>query len=231
MEFARTKKQLYVRAFLNEKEVENLDLGARLADDYSLTHKASFVNKPFPRKPFNPQLNFTPHSRQFSPQSKSYSLQSGPKSNPSNPSDNSSHSFTSKPRFSVENKCQSPLSKPICNYCKQSGHIISECIALKRKSEKERQESPKPTGLTSLRLKPQSSFQDENPILAKTSETDAAITLRDVSYNARWFWTTIRYGPMTTAYLCWTTGYGFKMTDLGFWTTVERGNTHRRRRK
>ena len=28
------------------------------------------------------------------------------------------------------------------------------------------------------------------------------ITLRDVSYNARWFWTTIRYGPMTTAYLC-----------------------------
>ena len=56
-------------------------------------------------------------------------------------------------------------------------------------------------------------------------------TLRDVSYNARWFWTTIRYGPMTTAYLCWTTGNGFKMTDLGFWTTVERGNTHRRRRK
>ena len=35
------------------------------------------------------------------------------------------------------------------------------------------------------------------------------ITLRDVSYNARWFWTTIRYGPMTTAYLCWTTGNGF----------------------
>ena len=38
-------------------------------------------------------------------------------------------------------------------------------------------------------------------------------TLRDVSYNARWFWTTICYGPMTTAYLCWTTGNGFKMTD------------------
>ena len=34
-------------------------------------------------------------------------------------------------------------------------------------------------------------------------------TLRDVSYNARWFWTTIRYRPMTTAYLCWTTGNGF----------------------
>ena len=59
-----------VRAFLNEKEVENLDLAARLADDYSLTQKASFVNKPFPRKPVNPQLKFTPQSRPFSPQSK-----------------------------------------------------------------------------------------------------------------------------------------------------------------
>ena len=54
---------------------------------------------------------------------------------------------------------------------------MSECIALKRKREKERQESPKPTGLTSLRLKPQSSIQDENPILAKTSETDAVMEI------------------------------------------------------
>ena len=86
-----------VRVFLNEKEVENLDVAARLADDYSLTHKTSFVNKPFPRKPFNPQLKFTPQSRPFIPQSKPHFPQSGPKSNPSNPSDNSSHSFTPKP--------------------------------------------------------------------------------------------------------------------------------------
>ena len=46
-----------VRAFLNENEVQNLDLEARLADDYSLTHKASFVNKAFHRKTFNPQKN------------------------------------------------------------------------------------------------------------------------------------------------------------------------------
>ena len=125
-----------VRAFLNEKEVENLDVAARLADNYSLTHKTYFVNKPFPRKPFNPKLKFTPQSRPFIPQSKPYSPQSGPKSNLSNPSDNSSHLFTPKPRFSGENKGQSPLSQPICNYCKQSGHIISKCIALKRKREK-----------------------------------------------------------------------------------------------
>ena len=152
-----------------------MDLAARLADDYSLTHKASFVNKPFPRKPFNPQSKFTPQSRPFSPQSKPYSPQSGPKSNPSNPSDTSSHSFTPKPKFSGENKGQNPLSQPFCNYCKRSGHIISECLSLKRK--KENQEGPKPIGLTSLRLKPQSSIQDENPISAKTSETDSVMEI------------------------------------------------------
>ena len=46
------------------------------------------------------------------------------------------------------------------------------------------------------------------PIFFKAFGSDKS-TLRDVSYNARWFWTTIRYGPMTTAYLCWTTGDGF----------------------
>ena len=164
-----------VKSFLDEKEVETLDLAARLADDYSLTHKASFVNKPFPRKPFNPQSKFTPQSRPFSPQSKPYSPQSGPKSNPSNPFDNSSHSVTPKPKFSGENKGQNPLSQPFCNYCKRSGHINSECLSLKRK--KENQEGPKPTGLTSLRLKPQSSIQDENPISAKTSETDSVMEI------------------------------------------------------
>ena len=126
----------YVRAFLNEKDVENLDLGARQTDDYSLTHKAFFV-KPFLRKPFNPQLKFTPQSKPYSPQSKPCSFQSGPKSNPINPNDNSSHSFAPKPKFSFENKGQSPLSQPISNYYKQSGHNISECVVLKRKRERE----------------------------------------------------------------------------------------------
>ena len=97
-----------IKSFLDEKEVETLDLAARLADDYSLTHKASFLNKPFPRKPFNPQSKFTPQSRPFNPQSKPYSPQSGPKSNPSNPSDTSSHSFTPKPNFLVKTKVKIP---------------------------------------------------------------------------------------------------------------------------
>ena len=147
-----------VKAFLNEREVENLETAARLADDYALTHKASFVNKPYPRKPYNHQ------SKQITPQSKPYSPQSGPKANPSNPTDNSSP----KPKFSSENKGQNPLSQPICNYCKKTGHIISECLALKRKKERENLDSAKPTGLTSLKAKPQSCIQEENPILTRT---------------------------------------------------------------
>ena len=147
-----------VKAFLNEREVENLETAARLADDYALTHKASFVNKPYPRKPYNPQ------SKQITPQSKPYSPQSGPKTNPSNPTDN----YSPKPKFSSENKGQNPLSQPICNYCKKTGHIISECLALKRKKERENIDSAKPTGLTSLKAKPQSCIQEENPILTRT---------------------------------------------------------------
>ena len=140
-----------IKSFLDEKQVETLEAAARLANDYALSHKASFVNKPIPTKQFSPQ--------------------SGSKSNPSNPTFNSSHTFTPKPKPSNENKGQNPLSRPICNYCKQSGHVISECLTLKRKREK--QEGPKPTSLTSLPSKPQSCVNDQICIQAKASETDS----------------------------------------------------------
>ena len=57
-----------VKSFLDEREVETLDVAARLADDYALTHKVSFVNKPY-KKPFNPQFKpNTPQSKPFNPQ-------------------------------------------------------------------------------------------------------------------------------------------------------------------
>ena len=85
VEFARTKEQLFDRwcssmkigsdheklrqlmlveefkscinsSFLDEKQVETLEAAARLADDYALTHKVSFINKSNPsRRPFFPQ--------------------------------------------------------------------------------------------------------------------------------------------------------------------------------
>lgn len=97
---------------LRRKKNGTLEKAVRLADSYTLTHKVSFVNKTYPRKPFNPPS--VPKS--------SISLQSGyfnqniPKTKPP-----------------IENKGHSPLSQPICNYCKQSGHIVPDCPVLKGK--------------------------------------------------------------------------------------------------
>ena len=141
-----------VKSFLDEKEVETLEKAARLADDYTLTHKVSFVSKANPRKPFYPTSGHKP----------SPSFQSG-----------NSNQNAPKPKPPGENKGHNPLSQPICNYCKQSGHIVSDCPVSKRKREK--QEGPKPTGLTSLKLTPQSCVKDQTPVQAKVPETDSVM--------------------------------------------------------
>ena len=38
------------KSFLDEKQVETLEAAARLADDYALTHKVSFINKSNPSR-------------------------------------------------------------------------------------------------------------------------------------------------------------------------------------
>ena len=93
-----------IKSFLDEKQVEILEAAARLADDYALTHKVSFINKSNPsRRPFFPH--------------------SGSKHSPSNPPGSHSQTITPKPKPSGENKDQNPLSQPICNYCKRTGYI------------------------------------------------------------------------------------------------------------
>ena len=145
-----------IKSFLDEKQVETLEAAARLAGDYALTHKISFINKSNPsRRPFFPH--------------------SGSKHSPSNPPGSHSQTITPKSKPSGENKDQNPLSQPICNYCKRAGHIISECLHLKRKKEK--QEGLKPTGLTSLRSKPQSCVKEEDPIQTERPETDSVMEI------------------------------------------------------
>ena len=145
-----------IKSFLDEKQVETSKAAARLAADYALTHKVSFINKSNPsRRPFFPQ--------------------SGSKHSPTSPSGGYSQTFTPKPKSSGKNKDQNPLSQPICNYCKKTGHIISECLHLKRKKEK--QEGLKPTGLTSLRSKPQSCVKEEDPTQTERSETDSVMEI------------------------------------------------------
>ena len=123
-----------VKTFLDEKQVETLEEAARLADDYYFTHKVSFIAKP---KPTSSHL-----------QNKFMS---------DNSSGMPSQSNTPKPNSTSETKSQYPLSRPTCNYCKKPGHLVSECLKLKRKLESD---EAKPTGLPlldqghSLLLKP-----------------------------------------------------------------------------
>ena len=91
-----------VKTFLDEKQVETLEETARLADDYYLTHKVSFIAKP---KPTSSQ-----------PQNK---FMSG------NSSGMPSQFNTPKPNSTSETKSQYPLSRPTCNYCKKPGHLVS----------------------------------------------------------------------------------------------------------
>ena len=68
---------------------------------------------------------------------------------------------------------QNPLSPPICNYYKQSSQCNVRVLDFEEKESKK--EGSKPTGLTSLRSKPQSCVKDQIPIQAKISETDSAM--------------------------------------------------------
>ena len=121
-----------VKTFLDEKQVETLE-EARLADDYYLTHKVSFIAKPRPTSS-HPQNKFMSGNSSGMP----------------------SQSNTPKPNSTSETKSQYPLSRPTCNYCKKPGHLVSECLKLKRKLESD---EAKPTGLTTLRPRPQSSIK------------------------------------------------------------------------
>ena len=124
-----------VKTFLDEKQVETLE-AARLADDYYLTHKVSFIAKQKPTSS-HPQNKFLSGNSSGVP----------------------SQSNTPKPNSTSETKSQYPLSRPTYNYCKKRGHLVSECLKLKRKLESD---DAKPTGLTTLRPRPQSSINQYN---------------------------------------------------------------------
>ena len=142
-----------VKTFLDEKQVETLEEAARLADDYYLTHKVSFIAKPKPTSS-HPQNKFMSGNSSGMP----------------------SQSNTPKSNSTSETKIQYPLSRPTCNYCKKPGHLVSECLKLKRKLECD---EAKPTGLTTLRPKPQSSINPfpNKPWFLRVSSTSFFKTL------------------------------------------------------
>ncbi|MDA3086465.1 RNase H-like domain-containing protein [Campylobacter sp. CS_ED1] len=127
-----------IKSFLDEKQVETLDEAARLADDYSLTHKTSFVNK---------TTSFRPHSH----------------SRPSPVATPSPVKSSSEPnnRSRVDYKDHNPTSKLMCSYCRKPGHLVSNCYKLKNRNHNVG--DMKPTGFTTLSVKPQS-YVEQNKV-------------------------------------------------------------------
>ena len=140
-----------VKTFLNEKQVETLEKAARLADDYYLTHKVSFIAKPKPTSS-HPQNKFMSGNSSGMP----------------------SQSNTPKPNSASETKSQYPLSRPTCNYCKKPCHLVSECLKLKRKFERD---EAKPTGLTTLRPRPQSSIKTNTIDIITKPKSDSTMEI------------------------------------------------------
>ena len=133
-----------VKTFLCEKQEETLEEAARLADDYYLTHKVSFIAKPKPTSS-HPQNKFM-----------------------------SGQTNTPKPNSTSETKSQYPLSRPTCNYCKKPGHLVSECLKLKRKLERD---EAKPTGLTTFRPRPQSSNKTNTTDIVTKPKSDSTMEI------------------------------------------------------
>ena len=140
-----------VKTFLDEKQVETSKEAAHLADDYYLTHKVSFIAKPKPTSS-HPQNKFTSGNSSGMPR----------------------QSNTPKPNSTSETKIQYPLSRLTCNYCKKPGHIVSECLKLKRKSERD---EAKPTGLTTLRPRPQSSIKTNTIDIVTKPKSDSTMEI------------------------------------------------------
>ena len=128
-----------IRTFLDEQKADTLENASRLADDYALTHKTSFVSKP--------SQSFGRNVRSF----ENSSLGRSPVSQPQK-SDRvvSPKVESSSPRSPSQSSAQdkSLSNAPICRYCKKEGHIMSECYKLKHTRRSGHNDS-KPTGFIS----------------------------------------------------------------------------------
>jgi len=143
-----------VRTFIDEQKAETLEKAARLADDYSLTHKDSFVGKP--HQSFSPSRQ-NPSSSSLGSSLPGSTRNIGKEDSRRDKGDNGSCSG-SRIKLSISNSKpplpKRPFNSVVCNYCKKEGHVLSDCLKLKRKQQG--QNESKPTGLiTSSRSIPQ----------------------------------------------------------------------------
>ena len=130
-----------VRTFIDEQKAETLEDAARLADEFSLSHKVTFVEKP--KRPY-PLLDQdpppTPHW--FGNQRSHHSEDPRRKQNPANNSANRSNFSWSRQNKTTTSKPFKPLT---CFYCRRDGHMISSCPEKLKMARQQYNAEPRPT--------------------------------------------------------------------------------------
>lgn len=142
-----------VRTFIDKQKAETLEDAARLADEFSLSHKVTFVDKPL--RPSCTSPSQVPHStsprwpgNQRRPQSDEWYR----KRNPGNTLAN--RGYNSEPPRQNKNMPNKPIKTIPCYYCRKDGHMISNCPEKWRMTRQQHSVEPRPTGFiaTSLSL-------------------------------------------------------------------------------
>ena len=134
------------RIFLNEQNPKTLSEAARLADNFSLTHKFAVKTNPHPFSQRNTQNTLDgkqTHSSRFSSRFPNNYAQGR-----QNLQGNGSQTKQNFQSMQYQGKQYSPgnsaFRQVICDYCKRKGHTKSECYLLKSNRP-----PPKPTGILS----------------------------------------------------------------------------------
>lgn len=165
-----------VRTFINEQRAETLEDAARLADEFSLSHKVNFMEKP--RQP-NSRFQPPSVSRWVGSQRSKQNDGAPPKQNPGNHFTNRSSSTSPRQNRFVPNK---PIKPPTCYYCRKEGHLISSCPEKWRPAQKYGVES-KPNGFVA---KPSPSFSESECTPPRFSrEKTQTISTNDVSGSSK----------------------------------------------
>ena len=113
-----------IRTFLDDQKADTLENASRLADDYALTHKSSFVSRPLQsygrnvRTSDNSNVNKSHVSQPYrSDRATGQKVES---------SSSRSHSAQDK----------SYSSAPVCRFCRKEGHIMSDCFKIETKASR-----------------------------------------------------------------------------------------------
>ena len=139
-----------VRTFIDEQKAETLEDAARLADEFSLSHKVTFVDKPLRPSCTSPSQVPPSTSPRWPCNQRRRQSEWYPKRNPGNTLAN--RGFNSEPPRQNKNIPNKSVKTITCYYCRKEGHMISNCPEKWRMTRQQHSVEPRPTGFISTSL-------------------------------------------------------------------------------